>query len=310
MSTERKNLEVFVGIFLVIGLGFIATLVVTFGRVGQGLQKKYPLLVEFPNAGGLVKDSDVLLSGARIGSVAESPQLAENSYRVIVKINIREDVKIPRKARFLIGSSGLLGDRFVDVIPPPGEFDPKDMAEPGESILGSRATGLDDLTAKGSVVLDQVSEELGQIKKLTADLHQGLLSERNIKNLEETIQSLRTTSENLSASSLKIDPVLTDAQAVVGSAKSAMKTVDLAATDVRKAIADVQTTTASVNKTMDSATQLLKKAGDGQGPLGALLSDKQSAENLKAFLWNLRRSGPLFYKDRPLPGDAAPQKPR
>ncbi|MES2569813.1 MAG: MCE family protein, partial [Verrucomicrobiota bacterium] len=63
MSTEKKNVEVFVGLFLLMGFSAIAIMVVVFGRVGQSLQKTYPITVIFPNASGLVKGSDVLLAG-------------------------------------------------------------------------------------------------------------------------------------------------------------------------------------------------------------------------------------------------------
>ena len=70
MSTERKGIEVYVGLFLFVGMATIAAMVVVFGRVGEGFQKTYPLVVEFPNASGLIKDSYVLMSGAQIGKVA------------------------------------------------------------------------------------------------------------------------------------------------------------------------------------------------------------------------------------------------
>src|SRR5688500_9368197 len=126
MSTERKGVEVYVGLFIVIGLSVIAAMVVTFGKAGRSLQKVYSINVEFPNASGLIKDSDVLLAGARIGSVAEAPKLTGKAYTVSVKLDIDADVKIPRQSTFLVGSSGLLGDRFVDVIPQP-HFDPSDV---------------------------------------------------------------------------------------------------------------------------------------------------------------------------------------
>ena len=34
------------------------------------------------------------------------------------------------------------------------------------------------------------------------------------------------------------------------------------------------------------------------GPLGMLVNDKETADNLKALIYNMRKSGVLFYKDR------------
>ncbi len=307
MATGRKHVEVYVGLFVLIGFCFIAAMVVTFGKMGQKFSKYYTLTVEFPNAGGLVKDSDVLLSGTRIGYVAQVPRLTGHSYAALATINIRDDVKIPKKSTFLVGSSGLMGDRYVDVIPQ-SNFDPADLAQPGDVILGTRASGLDDVTAKGAVVMDQLNAELLSIQKITERLNENLLGEKNLKNLEETFANLKTTSANFSEGSQKLTPLLADAQGVVEGAKGTMKTVDGAAGDLRGAIAEFKKTAETATKTIDSAKGLvesgkglLKKAGEGQGALGTLMSDRETAENLRAFLFNLRRSGPIFYKDRAVP---------
>jgi phospholipid/cholesterol/gamma-HCH transport system substrate-binding protein len=239
MSTERKGLEVMVGLFLFVGFGVIAVMVVMFGRVGQGLRDYYDLTVEFPNASGLVKDSDVLLSGARIGHVSEAPKLIGKSFSVAVKLKIRGDVQIPVKTSIVVGSSGLLGDRYVDVIPQP-EFDPNDVAQPGSVIKGSRAGGMDELTQKGGVVMDSLVSELEQIKILTGNINQRLLNETNLKNLEQTFANLRTTTENFTTTSKKLDLVLEEAKAAVGGAKATMQTADAAAGDLRAAIGDLR----------------------------------------------------------------------
>jgi ABC-type transporter Mla subunit MlaD len=307
MASEKKNVEVFVGLFLLIGLAVIGAMVITIGRVGQSLQKFYSINVEFPNAGGLVKGSDVLLAGARIGHVAEPPRLTGKSYTVTVQLNIRDAVKIPRKSTFLVGSSGLLGDRFVDVIPEEN-FDPNDVRSPGETISGTRATGLDDLTLKGGVVMDQLGAELDAIKKMTASINEQLLAEKNLKNLETTFENLRILTNNFTESSKKLDAVLDSAQGAVDSAKGTIKTADGAAGELRSAIADFRKVAEGASKTIDSAKafadsgqSLLKQAREGNGALGTLISDRETAENLKALIINLRRSGVLFYKNRPLP---------
>src|SRR5258708_34372932 len=119
MSTERKGVEFFVGLFLLLGFGCIAAMVVMFGKAGGGLQHFYLLTVEFPNASGLIKGSDVLLAGAHVGRVAAAPALIRDTFRVEARLEISEDVRIPHGATFLVGSSGLLGDRYFDVQLPP-----------------------------------------------------------------------------------------------------------------------------------------------------------------------------------------------
>src|SRR5262245_4760631 len=114
----RKGVEFFVGLFLLIGFGVIALMIVRFGAAGQGIEKRYTLRVRFPNASGLVKGSKVLLSGADVGDVSQAPTLTGENYEVEAGLSIRKSVKIPRTSIFQIRTSGMLGDAYVDVLPP------------------------------------------------------------------------------------------------------------------------------------------------------------------------------------------------
>jgi ABC-type transporter Mla subunit MlaD len=309
MSVERRGIEFFVGLFLLVGFGVVAALVVTFGRAGQAIEKNYQLRVRFPNASGLVKGSDVLLSGARIGIVDSYPSLVGDHYEVEVQLGIHDAVQIPRKASFQIRSNGMLGDSYVDVLVPP-DFDPHDFAQPGELIAGVRTGGLDDLTTKGSQMMDtlnteilrKVSAELDELKVATSRFNDDLLNKKNTDNFGATLANLKAASEDFSKATKDLDLVVTRAQETVDSAKGTMKTVDGAAGELRLAVGDYR-------KVADSAHSLLTKAGNGEGALGMLISDKQTAENLKALLANMRRSGVLFYKDRPLPAAEATPVP-
>jgi len=297
---ERKGLEFFVGLFLLVGFGVVATLVVLFGRVG-GVEKLYPIRVRFPNASGLIKGSDVLLSGARIGSVASSPALAGDKYAVEVELDIRDAVHIPRQAAFQIRTNGMLGDAYVDVVVP-AKFDANDYAQPGELINGERTTGLEDLTTQGNQmlttlnteILRKLSAELDEIKEVTASINEQLLSEKNLKNLEDSLANLKTATDAFTKASRDLDLVVDRTQETMDAAKEAMKTVDGAAGELRLTLGDYR-------KVADSTRVLVGKVSSGDGTLGMLISDRQTAENLKALISNLRRSGVVFYKDRPLP---------
>lgn len=314
MSNERKGTEFFVGLFLFIGFGVIATMIVTFGRLGQGMEDRYPLRVRFPNASGLVKGSTVLLSGAQIGVVAQAPKLTGDNYEVEVGLLIRDTVKLPRTSAFQIRSSGMLGDSYVDVLPPQ-KFTPDDFARPDELITGLRTGGLDELTSKGSQMMDtlntdvlrKVSATLDEIKETTANLNEKLLSEKNLKNVEDTFANLKKTTEEFSKTARDLDLMVNRAQEVVDSAKGTMKTVDGAAGELKITLSDFQ-------KTSESARTLMAKATHGDGPLGLLVSDKQTAEDLRALIANMRRSGVVFYKNRaveqPAPTPARKPTPR
>src|SRR6478672_12889831 len=120
MASQIRGLEVKVGAFLFVGLALLAALVVQFGRIGEGFKTYYPLTVKFTDASGLLKGSDVLLAGARIGKVSGGPRLVREGDGVAVPLKIYDYVKVPEGTKFSVGSSGLLGDRFVNVTIPTG----------------------------------------------------------------------------------------------------------------------------------------------------------------------------------------------
>src|SRR2546422_7021420 len=150
MKRLERGLEFKVGAFVFVGLAVLAALVVQFGRVGEGLKTYYPLTVRFSDASGLLKGSDVLLAGAKIGRVSGGLHLAETGHGVAVPLRIYDYVKIPADSKFTVGSSGLLGDRFVAVTMPPGK--PTAFLPKNATIEGTRETGLDDLTREGGLL--------------------------------------------------------------------------------------------------------------------------------------------------------------
>ena len=307
MSVERKGIELYVGLFLLAGFAVIAVMVLMFGRFSQGFSSKYDITVEFPNASGIIKGSDVLLSGARIGNVAQNPRLVPERYSVTVQLDIRGDVKIPRTSYFQIRSNGMLGDSYVDVMTPV-KYTPNDIAQPGEQITGTRSSGFDDLTAKGTEMIDKLnsdilkklSEELDALKVATTNVNERLLSEKNLQNVEVTFENLRSVSKEFVSTSKELDDIMVKAKSAVESAQGTMKTIDTTANELKGAIGDFR-------KMADTSKTLLTKIDKGEGTLGMLISDRQTAENTKALISNLRRSGVLFYKDRPVDATSAPQ---
>ncbi|MFN2621827.1 MAG: MlaD family protein [Chthoniobacterales bacterium] len=289
MATRHsdKGLELKVGAFVLVGLGVLAVLLVQFGRVGEGFQSYYQLLIKFPDASGLLKGSDVLLAGAKIGHVSGGPRLATSGQGVEVPVRIFGFVKIPAGSRFTVGSSGLLGDRFVAVTAP--QRITEDFVPKNSVIEGTRDTGLDDLTKEGGALVEDlrtaVQNANGAIEKLTNDA----LSKENLDNIRSAVENLNTATTALAASTKKVDGVLDKASETMDSAKKA-------ADDLPTAIADAR-------KTIQAATDLIQKASTGKGALATLLSNQEFSNDLKALVTNLRTHGILFYKN-----DAAKQE--
>ena len=276
-----KTLELKVGIFVSVGLVVLAVLLVQFGRLGEGFQTYYQLLIKFPDASGLLKGSDVLLAGAKIGHVSGGPRLATSGQGVEVPVRIFGFVKIPAGSRFTVGSSGLLGDRFVAVTAPQRiteDFVPKDSV-----IEGTRDTGIDDLTKEGGALVEDLRKAVQNANEAIEKLTNEALSQENLENIKAAVANLNTATTALAASTQKVDGVLDKASETMDSAKKA-------ADDLPAAIADAR-------KTIQAATELIQKASTGKGALATVMSNPEVANDLKALISNLRTHGVLFYRD-------------
>jgi phospholipid/cholesterol/gamma-HCH transport system substrate-binding protein len=280
MNRDRA-LELKVGIFVAIGLAMIGGFVVKFGRLGEGFKTYYNLTVRFKDASGLLKGSDVLLSGAKIGRVAGGPRLVSEGDAVAVPLRIYDYVKIAKGSQFTVGSSGLLGDRFVNVVPPAHaatEFYSRDAV-----IDGARSTGMDDLTHAGSQLIEELRGTVQNINGTFTRLNTEALSPETLHNLRTSIDHLNETTDALAQTSKKLDGVVEKADATMASAK---KDAD-----------DLQGTIGEARKAFSAATQLMREATNGNGLLASLIKDSDLARDMRALIANLRTHGVLFYRD-------------
>ena len=281
MNERGKGLEFKVGLFVFVGLLVLAVLVVQFGRVGEGFKTYYDITVRFPDASGLLKSSDVLMAGAKIGRVAGGIRLAPEGHGVVVPLRIYDHVKIPAGSKFTVGSSGLLGDRYVAVAVPPGK--PTEFLHRDAVIAGTRETGMDDLTREGGFLVKDLRDTVQNINGTFTRLNEQALSPVNMENLKSSIERLNQTTTTLAESSKKIDGVIEKAGATMESTK--------------KSADDVQLVLADARKTIEAAAELIRDARTGSGMLATLLTNQEVAKDLQALISNMRDHGVLFYRD-------------
>ena len=274
MNRHERGLEFKVGIFVFVGLAMLGALVVQFGRLGEGFKTYYTITVCFNDAGGLLKGTDVLLAGARIGKVAGGPKLVREGGGVAVPLKIYDYIKIPEGTKFTVGSSGLLGDRFVNVKMPSGQ--PKAYLPPNADVSGARETGIDDLTREGGALVNDLRGTVQKIDTTVNHLNQDTLSSANMENLKSSMEHLNQATGALAESSKKLD-------GVIGQADSTMASAKKAADNLQNAIADTR--------------KVLQSAAQGKGLVATLLNDQQLANDLHALITNLRAHGVLFYRD-------------
>jgi phospholipid/cholesterol/gamma-HCH transport system substrate-binding protein len=287
-----------VGIFVALGLLTIGLMVVYFGRFGESIHGHYRIRVEYPNASGIYKGASVLLAGAKIGSVENNPVILPNMDGVYVDLKIYEEVKIPTAAEFTIGSSGLLGDRFVQIVLGPDAKSAPPIA-PDSVIKGKSEAGIGDVTGQAVSLLTDIQTAVGNINKVAEKLNTEVFKDTTITNLSTTLSNLKEASAAVSEASKKIDGVVKKAEAAIDSGKETFVSANQTFTSANQTFTSAESAADELKKAIRDMRSLIEQARRGRGALAALLSDREMAENLRALVSNLRRSGILWYKDRP-----------
>lgn len=76
----------------------------------------YDLTASFLKVGGLSNGSDVRINGIKVGTVKDLT-LDPRSFDAVVSMSIRSDVQVPEDSVASIGSSGIVGSKFVNISP-------------------------------------------------------------------------------------------------------------------------------------------------------------------------------------------------
>jgi phospholipid/cholesterol/gamma-HCH transport system substrate-binding protein len=114
---SRTTLDLWVGIFVVIGIGALFFLALRVGNVSSvDLTDAYTIRGQFDNIGGLKVRAPVKSAGVVVGRV-NSIRFDTNSYRAVVEMSVAREFDFPRDTIASILTSGLLGEQYVGLDP-------------------------------------------------------------------------------------------------------------------------------------------------------------------------------------------------
>jgi phospholipid/cholesterol/gamma-HCH transport system substrate-binding protein len=109
----KNNLfEVVVGTF-VLGCA-IYFFFFSFNQSNISTSKTYQVMAKFDNIDGVSVGSDIKISGVKIGTVA-SEVIDPETYRAILKLNINQEITLPKDSSAKVLSSGLLGGKYIGI---------------------------------------------------------------------------------------------------------------------------------------------------------------------------------------------------
>lgn len=163
-------------------------------------EKGYNFTISFYAVNGLSKGSNVSMSGVKIGKVT-SIEIVDDQVYVHIYVSDKKH-HIRRKSTFTISSAGLMGEKYVEIMPTRDYTSPYIAA--GEIIAGTDPVRMDELIEQGSVLLQRLQELTASAKDvigdpdLKEDTRTMFRNARNASdNINEITVSLRNRSDHI-----------------------------------------------------------------------------------------------------------------
>ncbi len=242
------SLEAKVGAFVVTGLALMGVAIFLLGD--YTLEKRYTVYATFHDVANLNKNSPVKLSGVEIGQVKDI-ELKDGLAKV--NLAIRKGVDIYKDADFQIGSTGIIGSKYLQI----------DQGHPAAGTVsdGETVTGTDPLSIEKAI-----TKALNSLQNIMNDLNSEGPRGSLTGNLKETVANMREMTANLND--------------LIESTKPNME----------KAMARADAITDKLDKLLAQSNQMMTGLSTDKGAIGALLHDEKVKSDVKETIASVKEA--------------------
>ncbi|MBI5559893.1 MAG: MCE family protein [Deltaproteobacteria bacterium] len=298
LSAEAK-----VGIFVFIGLILLVYMSLRVGGIKFGREEGYTLTVRLDNASGLDTNASVRVAGVEVGRVRKI-LLEDNKAKLVLRI--RPEVKIGKDFTAVLRTSGMLGERYLELIP--GSPNAPSLEEGGDI---TRVATYADMEKLINLLADVASD----VKNVTASFSSVLGGNEGEATLKNIVKNLEEVTENVNAiikeNDKRFSTVMVNFEDFSASIKDASRNLNSlivenkdnlkggvenlknASLKLEEAMDTLNKIAPKVEDTISSVDSIAKKIDRGEGTLGKLINDPTTHEILNKTL-----SGINNYIDR------------
>lgn len=129
----KFDLELYVGLFLLAGILCLGYLSVKLARLELIGTEEYEIYAVFDDIGGLKKGASVMIAGVVVGKVTS---VVMENYEARLTLSLPMKVKIPEDAIASIKTKGMIGEKYISILP--GGSD--QFIKPGERLTETQSS--------------------------------------------------------------------------------------------------------------------------------------------------------------------------
>jgi phospholipid/cholesterol/gamma-HCH transport system substrate-binding protein len=297
MSEQDNKKQIAVGAFIFIGLAILVTGIFTIGGQRKAFVKTFRLEAVFDDAQGLQAGNNVWLSGIKVGTIKKVAFDKDSGIEVILNVVTEARSHIHKDATARVSTDGLVGNKIVII---DGGTPSLPIIAEGDILRGqhqgSTAEMMNTLQANNANLL----EITGNLKTISQKLAAGQGTLGQLINDPALGNDLKASINNLQAATAGSQKVIRNLQDYTAGLRKPGSLADQLVTDTT-VFANLKATVAKLNDAADNASDLTRKMqqtgdninsslSDPGKPIGLLLNDQETADNLQRTIKNLRVS--------------------
>lgn len=243
----------------------------------------------YGNSAGVVKSTQVLINGFKIGQVEDVDFLAKgNASKIVVTIAVDGDIKMPVGTIAEIASSNLLGNKVIHI----RLAENNTYLNANDTLVGKIEQDLSEIVAP---IREKSEQVLATLDKVLVSMNNVFDSSgtqklaKGVDNLTGMLAHLRNITERFDKLTLEQDTRIKDmfahTESIMRNLRSNNELISHTLKNVKQitdsiAAADLTATINHVNTTLTEFTTLLHKINTGEGTLGELANNQALYQNI------------------------------
>jgi phospholipid/cholesterol/gamma-HCH transport system substrate-binding protein len=274
MSTAAK-----VGAFFLVVLAITGLLIWKIEDIRIGRGKPTRVTVQFKDVAGLDEKTAVRVAGVRVGKVSKI-RLVDG--KALVDIELDRDVALRQGASASIESQGLLGEKYVELVPGPFGAPPL----PDESVLvGGVPVTFDEITKLArDIEVD--------IKEITRSLKESIGGEEGEERLANIVENMRLISEQVrimvESNRAGVDATVANFREFSAAMTELVARIDdvVASNEgnLSTGLANIREISGKLQTTTENLNQITGQIRGGEGTVGKLVQSDETHRNLNEAL--------------------------
>lgn len=265
----------------------IAAIVIAF--FGYRLMEDLPLFGKsdviytyFSKVNGLNAGGYIYINGVKVGSIKKMELVGRDSVKVSLAFNSGKE--IPRGSVAYLESSGLLGDKAINI----EEGHSNEMVPDGGTIKGVNSPGmLEAFQESGAQLTNDASESFNKLNRTLTQLQQ-VVDQENRKKIDDMLSDLSQTTSELSLlmrrRRAELESSIEHANNFLGNLDTLTtenrSQIDSALASLEQSMQNFEQVTSELETTNKRLNSILIKIDEGEGSLGMMINDPSLYNNL------------------------------